>query len=91
MQAGIEVLRSYSAINQIDRVDWDALTAEQIADSISTLLDVNDPFVRAQSRKAQEEADQLEMLRAIKEMGITGDQIMELTESQKQSVSRTPS
>lgn len=66
-ECGIETLKAYDCIEQGDRVDWDALTFEQVIEAINTLFEVNDPFTQAQNRqmaKLGEMADKLEKMKA---------------------------
>lgn len=65
MAQGIDALKAYPKIENGDRVNWDALTFEQVLAAIESLFEINDPFTQAQSRQGAKIAamgQQLEML-----------------------------
>lgn len=62
-ELGIDCLKACPSIENADRIDWKALTFEQVMGAIDEIFEVSDPFARAQRL-------QLEALE--KQVGILG-------------------
>jgi len=68
-EKAIDLLKACPTIEQSDRVDWDALTYEQLLAAIDEIFEVSDPFARAHRIKMEAVEKQT---RAIEAMGKAG-------------------
>jgi len=68
-EQAIDVLKACPSIENGDRVDWEALTYEQILAAIDAIFEVSDPFARA--HRVQMEAVE-KQTRTIEAMGKAG-------------------
>lgn len=75
-ECGIDALKAYSYIEHLDKVDWDALSFEQVLDAIEALTEVNDPFVQAQNRHMTKLAEMGERMSTLKSAGVDLNKFM---------------
>lgn len=75
-ELGIDCLKACPSIENVERVNWEGLTFEQVMGAIDEIYEVSDPFAQAQRKQQQALEKQLGMIGTMGKAGVNISQFM---------------